>query len=85
MRLLAFAIHDRALSAYGQPMFFPTEGAAMRAFADAVNDPQSGFAKHPEDYDLYRIGVYDDFEGRLESAEKPVKLSQGRQVSTKEV
>lgn len=59
------AIRDRAVDGYMRPMFVPSVGAAVRLFTDALNDnsKESAIAQHPEDYDLYELGEFDDGSG----------------------
>lgn len=60
MTLAIFTIHDEKANIYMTPFFFPTQGQALRAFNDLVNDENSTVNKHPEDYRLYTLGTYDD-------------------------
>ncbi|QXP08031.1 MAG: nonstructural protein [Arizlama microvirus] len=62
-----FAIFDKKAVSYLQPFYFPQKGQAIRAFEDSVNDNQSPFSKHPEDYALYKLGSYDDQTGVITS------------------
>lgn len=61
------AIKDRALDVYNLPFVQQSVAQAVRGFTDEVNsDPaKSGIAQHPDDYDLYLIGYYDDVVGKL--------------------
>ena len=68
MLMRMFAIYDVAVKAYMQPFFMQSEAAAVRAFTDLVNDPTSGVGKHPSDYTLFELGVYDDTTGKVESS-----------------
>ncbi len=62
-----FSIYDQKAQAYNAPFCFAAAGQAIRAFADLADDPQSNIFKHPEDYTLYEIGVYDDATGEVEA------------------
>ena len=46
-------------------MFFQNSAACVRALGDAVNKPgaDNQFNQHPEHYQLYRIGDFDDDTG----------------------
>lgn len=79
MKQLAFAIYDRAASAYSQPFFQHTRGLGERAFADAIAKEDSVLHQHPGDYDLFCIGSFDNEDGSLEST-KPQLLITGIQV-----
>lgn len=74
-------IHDRSVNAYINLHCVRAEGQAIRQFQDAINDPQAGsIHKHPDDYDLYRVGTYDDDGGTIQTEEKR-KLADGKQLS----
>lgn len=80
MKMRIFAIRDKKAEAFLQPFFAPTDGAATRSFCDAVGDKASQFCKHPEDYYLSVIGVYDDATGRIEAFESPLQLFTAEQA-----
>lgn len=58
----AYAVHDSAVGAYNQPLFFRSRGEAVRAFQDACGK-ESNFVAHPADYSFFRIGQFDDQTG----------------------
>lgn len=61
-----FGVRDAKALAFLQPFFSASTGAAVRAFADAVNeDSKSPLAKHPEDYILYELASFDDNTGEF--------------------
>lgn len=65
MKLFVIAARDNAVQAYMQPSFVTHTGAAVRAFSDHCKDSSSDFAKHPEDFDLYLLGEFDDSSGEF--------------------
>lgn len=73
-----FAILDLKAGMYSPPYLAPSRGSGIRMFGDAVTAPESAMAKHPEDYELYEVGMYDDGDASLVGA-KPCVLS-GRAV-----
>lgn len=77
-RLLA--IHDRALDAFQQPFTVRALGEGIRAFQDAVNDSNTAMHKHPDDYDLYEIGTYDDHTAKIDQHDKPQQIAIGKQL-----
>lgn len=81
MILQMFTVFDRAVQAFGRPFFVTHSGAAIRSFTDEVNNPQSEFHKHPDDYDLYAIGEWDDNTG-IFSTFPPDLLIQAKQVQS---
>lgn len=59
------AVRDRQLNAFMRPFAAQSLGQAIRSFRDITNDPQSDIHKHPEDYELYHVGTFDDDNGKL--------------------
>ena len=55
----------------------PATGAAIRAFSDAVNDPQTVLSRHPGDYVLYQVGEFNDSDGTLKTVAPAVHLGIG--------
>ncbi|WNK14332.1 MAG: nonstructural protein [Microvirus sp.] len=64
------AVRDRAADVFGQPVIVANLGSAIRSFGDEVNNEKSAFFGHPDDYDLWEIGSYDDESGTLVSRDK---------------
>lgn len=71
-----YVIYDSKAEIYNQPFHFINDGQATRQFSDAVNNPETDFAKHPEDYTLFRIGTYDDSTTKIETT-TPISLGVG--------
>jgi hypothetical protein len=82
MKLIICSVKDRAADAYGRPMFVPSTGVAIRSFTDEVNrnDPENNLYNHPDDFDLYDHGVFDDQSGMFSLHDTPVQLCIGKQV-----
>jgi len=68
-----FAVYDRAAVCFSQPHFLPTEGLAVRAFAQEVNrkDPQNVLNTNPGDFELHLLGEYDPVLGYIKSLDRP--------------
>lgn len=71
MKLVVCAVKDRAVNAYNRPIFVPTVGVAIRSFNDEANRKDSEMNNHPEDYDLYELGSWDDETGIYEPVDVP--------------
>jgi hypothetical protein len=82
MKLVICAVKDRAADAYGRPMYVPSVGVAIRSFQDEINrsDADNQLYNHPDDFDLYEFGEFDDNSGVFELHEQPKLLSLGKQV-----
>lgn len=79
MRLTMYSIFDTASKSYMRPFFCAADGEAMRLFADIVNDGEHPVGKHPEDYSVFRIGMFDDNKGSLHP-EDPECLAVGLEL-----
>jgi len=81
MKLFIFCVRDRATDQYGNPMFLISEGQAIRSFSDEVNRnaDDNMMHKHPDDYDLYRLGEFDSDTGEFVTA-RPVQVAIGKSV-----
>lgn len=62
-----FCVFDTKAELFGPPFFVNREGEAVRMFKDAANDPNTMVGKHPTDYRLYCIGIWDDESGQFEN------------------
>lgn len=69
MKLVIFAIRDRATDSFGNPMFLMAEGQALRSFTDEVNraDKDNQLYQHPDDFDLYTLGSFETNTGEFET------------------
>lgn len=81
MLFIVMTIRDRAVDTYMSPMFARSENEATRQFNDAINnnDTQNPLYKHPEDYDLYRLGTYDDQTGEFHNEPRPHMVITGKE------
>lgn len=85
MKQFVVAVFDRAASVFGRPFYVQATGQAIRSFTDEVNrkDAERGdFARHPDDFDLWQLAVYDDNAGAFENVQ--VMLVRGKDVLVKE-
>lgn len=73
------AVRDNLANKFGQPFFIASESEGMRLFKMTVNDPKNDLIyKNPEDFELYRLGYYDERSGKI--TYDPEKLADGRAV-----
>lgn len=69
MKLNIYSIFDQACGLYSRPFFTQSDGEAIRSFTDISTDAEHPIGKHPEDYTLYRLGIFDDQNGLLTNEE----------------
>lgn len=76
MKLNVVAMFDKAAGVYGQPFVVAAVGQAIRSFQDQVNrvDDQNVVNRHPADFELYRLGYFDDGSGRFDNTETAPEL-----------
>lgn len=65
MKLSAYSIYDNKVASYHPPFFQATDGAAVRMFHDLVNDQATNVARHPADFSLWYVGVFDDSSAKI--------------------
>lgn len=61
-----FSILDTKAGVFSTPFFQVNDAVAVRSFKDAVNDPTHTFYRNAEDYELHRLGDFDDSTGLVE-------------------
>lgn len=84
MILKVYTVKDAKAEAYLTPFYQHTTALALRQFEDMVKNPEHPFAKHPEDYSLWKIGDYDDLKGQLINLELNEHLANAIDISHKE-
>ena len=65
MILFVVCVKDRAADVFNRPFFVPHRNVAIRDFTDEVNRVagDNQLNKHPDDFDLYLLGEFDDSRG----------------------
>jgi len=77
------AVRDRAANVYMRPFTVTHLGQAIRAFQDQINNDAPDnitMYQHPDDYDLYHIGTYDDETGKVQPCD-PHQVAIGKQLA----
>jgi len=72
-----YAVNDEKSEAFFNPFVARTKGEAHRSFGDSINDPQGNLGKHPTDFALYQLGIFDPHTGCIEGTSKPVLVARG--------
>lgn len=71
MKFPVYAVRD-SLIGFGMPLLRDNDSVASRAFEHDITRDDFPYKTHPQDYQLYRIGIYDTDNGVLEAT--PVEL-----------
>lgn len=66
MLLRAYSLHDVKALNYSPPFFQHNNGLATRMLQDLVNDQGTSVGRHPADFKLYCVGVFDDSNGSFQ-------------------
>lgn len=61
-----YSIRDLKADAFAAPFCLPNDAVALRATAEAANDPETTLFKHPGDFQLWYVGKFDQSTGHLE-------------------
>lgn len=83
MKLQIFAVYDHKSQTYGTPFFKTHMGVAIRDFGDAAQDPQTTICRHPEDYQLFNVGEYDDSDASIKNFIPPILVSSASEFKIK--
>ena len=87
-KLCVISVFDRAAGVFGRPIFVPAVGVGIRSFMDEINrnSPDNNMYAHPDDFDLFHLGFFDEDEGSFlpynpeEPTAKPKLLMLGKQA-----
>lgn len=76
------SVKDTAAQAFGRPIFVPTAAVAIRSFRDEVNrkDSTEDMARHPDDFELYQVGTFDDSIGLVEVEAQPRLIARAKDL-----
>ena len=67
MNLFIVSVKDRAAEVFNRPFYVPHRNVAIRDFTDEVNRVavDNHLNKHPDDFDLYLLGEFNDSTGEF--------------------
>lgn len=82
MKMQVCTVFDTAAGVFGRPIFTASVGQAIRSFQDEVSReaPDNVLNKHPEDFQLYHLGAWDDQSGAFEPLVAPERLTTGKEM-----
>lgn len=81
--LIILSVKDLGAQSFGRPIFAPAVGVVLRSFADEVNrraDDNDMF-KHPADFELYKIGTFDDLTGIITPLAMPELVQRAKDLT----
>lgn len=76
MKIHLVAIRDIKTNMFSNPSAVSSLGGAIRDFGDQCRseNKQDLIAKHPEDFELYQLGEYDNESGKLTNDLKQIAV-----------
>jgi len=80
-----YSVYDVKTGVYGPLMLCLTDGEALRAIEDAVNQANHPLAMHPNDYRLDCLGEYNLATGEIVQVECPRHIVDCAQLVRKHV
>lgn len=66
-----FALKDVKAGTFGNPLSFVNRGVALRSLGEAASSPESALNKFPHDFQLFALGEFDQFSGKLTLLDTP--------------
>lgn len=60
MKSKIYAVLDRKLQAFYTPQFQANDAVAIRSLSDVLEKDGRIFSSHPEDFELWCLGTFDD-------------------------
>lgn len=63
MKVRVYSIYDEKSLTFAPPFIASTDGVAMRMLKELVDDNNNMVGRHPSDFRLYCIGIFDDQRG----------------------
>lgn len=80
MKSIVFAIKDLAVEGFQQPQTVQHIGGAVRWFGEQINNREAVFGKHPEDYEMYELAMFDDADGSFTLLAEPRLVARGKDL-----
>lgn len=74
---LVVALYDVKAELFHNPFTVPALGVAYRNLADQVamvGDKDNVLSQHPGDFELWKLGVFDDETGFIQGEKQPAKV-----------
>lgn len=74
MKKVICSVHDMCANMWTDPFFAVNTASAIRGFTDHVNGSNGDMSNHPEHFNLFKIGEFDDNKGLIDNLDEPVCL-----------
>lgn len=74
MEYEVYVIYDARANRYSTPMCFDNDAVAVRDFVTEGSKPYTRVNTHPEDYILFKIGIYHELDGTMQCNQAPERV-----------
>lgn len=71
---MLYSVYDAKVKYFHPPMFMMNRGEALRSWEEIANDESSTICRHPNDFDLFELGEFDDQTGKIVMHPSPESL-----------
>lgn len=87
MKHVLCSAFDSAARCFGQPMYVPAVGVALRSFRSECErvDPTNALYAHADDFELFELGTFDDNTGQFELLPQPRLVARAKDLSPKAI
>lgn len=65
MKMNMYSVYDETAKVYGQVFLQMSDDVAKRTLSFAVNTKEHNYGMFPEDFSLFKVGVFDDQDGTI--------------------
>lgn len=69
-----YTVYDARTGRYSAPMIGDNDAAVVRDFVVEGNKPHTRTHDFPEDYVLYKIGIFHEMDGTIQSFQAPERI-----------
>lgn len=76
-----YAVYDLKAESFSQPFFAVNDAVASRIFVDGVRDPEVPVGRNPGDYQLMRVGVWNQDKGLVAGTDAPIPVLTGLEAA----
>jgi len=84
MKLNVYSVLDTKTGIFCRPFFMPNDAAALRDLQFAAADLSTDVGRYPSDFNLFRIGSFQDVTGLITPEPAPVSLGLASTLLPKE-
>lgn len=69
-----YVIYDARSGRYTLPMCFDNDAVAVREFVTEASKPYTRTNTYPEDYVLFKIGIFHEMDGTIQCNQAPERI-----------